>query len=162
MSDADAAARDAEQPLVSRRAVLRGVALAAAAGAAVPLVTGCGAGESTAASGGAGAGSGGVGSGGGSHANVLGPASAVPVGGGVIYGEQVVVVTQPTKGVFRGFSAICTHAGCPLADVQGGTINCVCHGSRFSIQNGNVIRGPATKPLPTRKVSVKGNQLTLG
>lgn len=91
----------------------------------------------------------------------LGPASAVPVGGGVIYAAQKVVVTQPAAGQFHGFSAICTHQGCTLSSVSGGTINCPCHGSKFNISNGSVAHGPAQRPLPGRQVSDQGGQLRL-
>src|SRR5688500_16874707 len=36
----------------------------------------------------------------------------VPVGSGRIFPEQEVVVTQPAKGEFRCFTAVCTHMGC--------------------------------------------------
>lgn len=91
----------------------------------------------------------------------LGPTSDVPVGGGKIYAEQVVVVTQPTAGTFKCFSATCTHAGCLLHDVTGGTINCTCHGSQFSIADGSVTRPPAERPLPAEQITVAGGQITL-
>ena len=91
----------------------------------------------------------------------LGPTSEVPVGGGKIYAEQVVVVTQPTAGTFKCFSATCTHAGCLLHDVTGGTINCTCHGSQFSITDGSVTRPPAERPLPAEQITVAGGQITL-
>ena len=50
------------------------------------------------------------------------------------------MVTQPTEGDFKGFSAVCTHQGCLVANVDGGTINCTCHGSQFSIEDGSVVR----------------------
>src|ERR1700754_3818377 len=46
----------------------------------------------------------------------------VPVGSGVIVDD--VVITQPKQGDFKGFSAICTHAGCTVAEVVDGSINC--------------------------------------
>ena len=91
----------------------------------------------------------------------LGPTSDVPVGGGKIYAEQMVVVTQPAAGTFKCFSATCTHAGCLLHDVTGGTINCTCHGSQFSIVDGSVTRPPAEQPLPAEQVTVAGGQITL-
>jgi len=57
------------------------------------------------------------------------------------------VVTQPTAGEFHGFSARCTHAGCLVDSVSGGLIRCPCHGSRYAIDNGAVVTGPATKRL---------------
>jgi Rieske Fe-S protein len=91
----------------------------------------------------------------------LGPTSDVPVGGGKVYADQVVVVTQPSPGSFKCFSATCTHAGCLLHDVTGGTINCTCHGSQFSIVDGSVTRPPAERPLPAEQITVTGGEITL-
>jgi Rieske Fe-S protein len=85
---------------------------------------------------------------------VLGMASAIPVGGGVAYTAAKVVVTQPTKGVYKGFSAVCTHVGCICNQVADGTINCPCHGSKFKITDGSVVAGPAPAPLPAAPVTV--------
>lgn len=91
----------------------------------------------------------------------LGPAVDVAVGGGVIYKtDDPVVVTQPTEGEFRAFDGKCTHAGCVLATVTE-TINCDCHGSQFSLEDGSVVTGPAENPLPAREVSVEGDIVTL-
>ena len=85
---------------------------------------------------------------------VLGMASAIPVGGGVAYTAAKVVVTQPTKGVYKGFSAVCTHVGCICNQVADGTINCPCHGAKFNITTGAVEAGPAPSPLPSAPVTV--------
>jgi Rieske Fe-S protein len=85
--------------------------------------------------------------------------SEVPVGGGVILADEDVVVTQPADGEFRGFSATCTHQGCTLADVADGVIQCECHGSRFSIEDGAVENGPATQPLPEVAINVESDQI---
>jgi Rieske Fe-S protein len=90
---------------------------------------------------------------------VLGPSSGVPVGGGKIFEDQAVVVTQPTAGTFHAFSAICTHQGCTVDSVAGGTINCPCHGSKFSVTDGSVTKGPAKNPLPAKQVSADGGEL---
>ncbi|HEX6337058.1 MAG TPA: Rieske (2Fe-2S) protein [Jiangellaceae bacterium] len=86
-------------------------------------------------------------------------ASAVPVNGGVVLGDDGVVVTQPSDGQFRGFSSTCTHQGCTLARVDDGLIQCDCHGSRFSIDDGTVENGPATQPLPEVAVALDGDQI---
>jgi Rieske Fe-S protein len=82
----------------------------------------------------------------------------VPVDGGVIIDEQV-VVTQPEKGTFKGFSAICTHQGCVVDSAVDGIISCPCHGSQYSVEDGSVITGPAPAPLPPVAVSVKDGQV---
>ena len=92
----------------------------------------------------------------------LGPSSDVPVGGGKIYAADNVVVTQPTAGTFKAFSATCTHQGCQVATVTHGTIECPCHLSEFSIVDGSVKGGPAPSPLPAVPVTVTNGTLTLG
>lgn len=99
--------------------------------------------------------------GGGSSGNLLGSASDVPVGGGVVFAKQKVVVTQPEKGTYRAFSAVCTHQGCLVEKVAGGTISCPCHGSQYDISDASVQGGPAPKPLPERSVTVAGDDLYL-
>ena len=86
----------------------------------------------------------------------------VPQGGGEILPKAQVVVTQPSHGQFKCFSAICTHAGCLVGTVQNGAIICPCHGSQFSVKDGSVINGPATQPLPEYKITVKGTRIVRG
>ncbi|MFF4349488.1 Rieske (2Fe-2S) protein [Streptomyces sp. NPDC001530] len=96
-----------------------------------------------------------------SGGTVLGKASDIPVGGGMIYANAKVVVTQPTSGDFKGFSAVCTHQGCTVAKVENGEIVCPCHKSHFSIADGSVASGPAPKPLPSADVTVADGTITL-
>jgi len=110
--------------------------------------------------GGAGTGSSGTGDQG-SGGAVLGKASDVPVGGGALFKTEQVVVTQPEAGTFKAFSAVCTHQGCIVENVAGGTINCLCHGSKFKIADGSVATGPASAPLPQRSVTLTGDQIVL-
>ena len=91
----------------------------------------------------------------------MGNASVVPVGGGTVFAGQRVVVTQPQASRYVRLSAICTHQGCVVADVDGGTINCPCHGSRYHL-DGTVARGPAPQPLAPRHVTVVDGVLELG
>jgi Rieske Fe-S protein len=85
--------------------------------------------------------------------------SDIPVGGGKILADKKIVITQPQSGAFHAFSAVCTHAGCTVGSVSGGTINCPCHGSRFNIGTGAVVNGPATSPLPPVSIKVQGTSI---
>jgi Rieske Fe-S protein len=87
---------------------------------------------------------------------VLSALSQVPVGGGIVLGAKGVVLTRVNADSVKGFSSICTHEGCTLASVAAGTINCPCHGSKFSAATGAVVHGPATLPLPVIPVAVRG------
>jgi Rieske Fe-S protein len=126
-----------------RRTVLGGTV---AAGVGVPLLAACGSDE------------------GGDvevpdAGTVLTTTAEVPVGGGVILAEEGLVVTQPEEGTFKAFSSKCTHQGCEVTKV-GSTIDCACHGSKFSISDGSVQGGPAPDPLPETKVAVDGDNVT--
>ncbi|WP_371519255.1 Rieske (2Fe-2S) protein [Kitasatospora sp. NBC_01300] len=137
-------------PATSRRTVLCGAAAVLAAGGTV-AVAGCG--SSAGSSGSSGAGSA-------AKSPVdLGPASAVPEGGGKVFRNQKIVVTQPTAGEYKAFSAVCTHAGCVVDQVKSQQIQCPCHGSRFAITDGAVQDGPAPRPLPAYAVTVDGGNL---
>jgi Rieske Fe-S protein len=92
---------------------------------------------------------------------VLGAAAEIPVGGGKIYTAAKVVVTQPARGQYRAFSAVCTHVGCIMSEVANGTIDCPCHGGQFKITNGAVVAGPPPSPLPARPVKVVNGQVIL-
>jgi Rieske Fe-S protein len=92
---------------------------------------------------------------------LLGMAADVPVGSGKVFTAAKVVVTQPAKGEFKAFSAVCTHVGCLCNQVADGTINCPCHGSKFKITDGSVVAGPAPAPLAAAKITVSGGKILL-
>jgi Rieske Fe-S protein len=99
--------------------------------------------------------------GGGGGAEVVAKVSEVPVGGGKVVADKGVVVTQPKAGTFKGFSSTCTHMQCPVADVSGGTINCNCHFSKYSITDGSVVSPPAPRALPAVAIKVNGDNIEL-
>jgi Rieske Fe-S protein len=79
----------------------------------------------------------------------------------MVFADKKVVVTQPASGTFKAFSSTCTHQGCTVNKVAGGTINCPCHGSKFAIADGSVVHGPAQRPLEARQVTASGGELLL-
>jgi len=93
-------------------------------------------------------------------ANGIATTSEIPVGSGIVLADDEVVITQPSEGEFKAFSAICTHQGCTVAEVTD-TINCPCHFSTFSITDGSPTGGPAPTPLAEMPISVDGNQISL-
>jgi Rieske Fe-S protein len=148
--------RQSERDLpASRRGVLAGGVLAGIAG----TVSACGLlGSSSGGDPGNGAGAGAAGG----AASALGMTSDIPVGGGKVFFSAKVVVTQPAAGTFKAFSAVCTHQQCTVDQVSGGTIDCPCHGSQFSVKDGSVVSGPASSPLPAAPITVTGTSIELG
>ncbi len=98
---------------------------------------------------------------GGSAAGALAATSDIPVGGGKIFDTQLTVVTQPTAGEFKAFSAVCTHMGCTVSQIADGRIDCPCHGSEYSITDGAVLAGPAPRPLPAKTIKITGDSIFL-
>ncbi|OQR65739.1 Rieske (2Fe-2S) protein [Streptomyces maremycinicus] len=143
------------------------VAAAGAAGLAVAL-TACGGSDDDSSSSSASAGTSGAastgGTGGGDNAaagSALTTTADIPEGGGKVFASEKVVVTQPTAGTYKAFSAVCTHQGCAVKSISDGVINCPCHNSNFSITDGSVKSGPAQKPLPEVSITVSGDSITL-
>ena len=138
----------------NRRTVLRGVAIIGGTVFAGGALAACGGGSET----GEGSGSTPVAPPG----TEIGSVSDVPVGGGNIYADAKVVVTQPKEGEFKAFSAVCTHQGCIVSSVSDGEIHCACHGSAYAITDGSVVGGPAPAPLPSEKIVDDGGTLRFG
>ena len=149
----------------TRRAVLTGAAGAGAAAVLAACSSNGDPGSGSGSTGGNGGSTGGTDNTGGGGTFTT-KKSDVPVGGGTVI-SQSVVVTQPTAGTFKAFSAVCTHQGCPVNEVKDGTINCPCHGSRYSITDGSVkVAGPGLspqtqKPLKSMTAAVNGDTITV-
>jgi Rieske Fe-S protein len=156
----------------SRRSVVTGACAVCVGVAGLGLFAACGGGTTKDDSDGAGAtssdttSSSGAGtttgsSGGSAGAGTTYQTSQIPVGGGKVFASDKIVVTQPTAGVFKAFSAVCTHQGFIVGNVQGGTINCFHHGSMYNDATGAVVGGPAPSPLPSKTVAVSGTTITV-
>jgi Rieske Fe-S protein len=169
----------------TRRGMLAGVGLVGLAG----VITACGSSSASSLSDGAGATTGGATTGGGTTgggataggstaggstaggstaggstagaAGALASTSEIPVGSGMIFAARQVVVTQPTAGEYKAFTAVCTHMGCIVNQISDGTIDCPCHGSEYSIKTGAVVRGPAPLPLASKKIKITGDSIFL-
>jgi Rieske Fe-S protein len=146
--------RPTETPPITRRTVIMNAGLAAAAIAGLSSCTNYSTAPATEPSAAASSGSSGA----------AGPLTVketdIPAGSGKIFPDAQTVVTQPKKGEFKAFSAVCTHQGCIVATVTD-TINCDCHGSKYSITDGSVVNPPAPKPLPPKTIKVSGDTLTV-
>ena len=90
----------------------------------------------------------------------LASTSDVPVGGCFVVAASKIVLTQPTEGDFKAFTAVCTHQGCIVESSTDGEIPCPCHGSRFSLEDGSPQSGPASAALDAVEITVDGDSIT--
>ncbi|AFR09481.1 Rieske (2Fe-2S) protein [Nocardiopsis alba] len=93
--------------------------------------------------------------------HVIGQVDEVPEGGGAVFSQSKLVVTQPEKGEYKAFSASCTHGGCTVQEVEDEVIRCLCHGSEFDITSGEPVTGPAQEPLEPFTVTIDGEDIIL-
>lgn len=88
---------------------------------------------------------------------ILARAGDVPVGGGVVVAN--ILIVQPTAGSFRAFSAVCPHQGARVSSPVDGVATCWEHNSTFSIADGTRLGGPATRGLAELPISVDGTDI---
>jgi len=64
-------------------------------------------------------------------------------------------------GTLYAIDDTCTHRGCSLGDgkLDGSTLQCACHGSRFDVTSGAVVRGPAEGPVRSYPVHVANGEV---
>ena len=136
---------------INRRRALTG---SAAIAVGVPVLAACGSDSSDAED------STGSGDAGGTPGEELAAVADVPVGGCFVVSGAKVVVTQPTEGDFKAFTAVCTHRGCLVESSTEGDIPCPCHSSKFSLEDGSPISGPATAALEAVEITVSGDSIT--
>ncbi|MEU7050910.1 Rieske (2Fe-2S) protein [Streptomyces eurythermus] len=92
----------------------------------------------------------------------LGKESEVAKGGAKLYRDHNVVVSRDQDGGLKAYSTICTHAGCPINKLEGTTLICPCHGSRFDAVTGKVVAAPATEPLTELAVKADDGRIVAG
>ncbi len=144
-----------------RRSVLRAGAILGLAGVSVTFVSGCGAGKGSVASDSA------------AQVNSLSDqakqeiaeaitSGRVEVGKPAFLMDVGVIVTEPTEGHYKVFSNLCTHQAAHIDHANArGNLVCPLHGSEFDPATGEAKVGPAGKPLPSKNVTVSGDQVTI-
>jgi menaquinol-cytochrome c reductase iron-sulfur subunit len=76
--------------------------------------------------------------------------------------KDTVWVIKQSDGSVKAFSPVCTHLGCAYHwDQTKSHFVCPCHGSEFAL-SGEVLAGPAPRPLDQFVTKLEGDRLWLG
>jgi Rieske Fe-S protein len=90
-------------------------------------------------------------------AEVLAKVSDLPVGGGKVVGEVLLVNLGNNR--IKAYDAHCTHQGFIVNPPKNGRIVCPNHGSAFQASDGGVVQGPAMRGLTPINVKVTGGNV---
>ena len=72
---------------------------------------------------------------------------------------EAIILIRMDEDSYRALGARCTHLGCQVRPGKH-SLRCPCHGAVFDLE-GNVVRGPARKPLPRYELEVKETTLEI-
>ena len=67
-----------------------------------------------------------------------------------------IAIVKDSAGVVHAIGDTCTHGDISLSEgfVEGDTLECWAHGSKFSLQTGKPLSLPAYEPVPVYRVSI--------
>jgi nitrite reductase/ring-hydroxylating ferredoxin subunit/uncharacterized membrane protein len=75
-------------------------------------------------------------------------------------GQTLVIVRQGST--YHALHDVCAHQGCDLSNggkIVGDAIECECHGSRYRLRDGRVVRGPAVFDQPHYEIRESAGKL---
>jgi 3-phenylpropionate/trans-cinnamate dioxygenase ferredoxin subunit len=77
-------------------------------------------------------------------------------------GEPVAIICTES-GSFSAISDVCSHAEVALSDgeIDGDTVECWLHGSRFDVRTGKPLEPPATRAVPVYDIKLDGDDVYL-
>lgn len=86
------------------------------------------------------------------------PLNSLPYDSAYLIKDRQIGILSGKNGI-TVLSIACTHLGCVL-NVENDKFICPCHGSMFDLA-GNVIKGPALKPLKHLDFTIKNNSIII-
>ena len=78
-----------------------------------------------------------------------------------VHGRQVAVFNA--DGIFYALGGTCTHRGGPLSEgeLEGTTVTCPWHRAQFDLKTGSVLTPPAPQGVPSYKVVIEGDDISI-
>lgn len=76
-----------------------------------------------------------------------------------VAGKAITVAQIDNK--FYAFDDLCSHEECSLGTgfLEGKTVECPCHGSKFDVETGNVLNLPAVLAIKTYSTKVENGSI---
>jgi nitrite reductase/ring-hydroxylating ferredoxin subunit len=96
--------------------------------------------------------------------SVIARAGEIPVGGVKLFqyprsGEQCILI-RTAEDSYVAYSQKCTHLSCAVFYSRAhDRLECPCHQGYFSVNDGTVLQGPPTRPLPRVILERSGEEL---
>ncbi len=77
--------------------------------------------------------------------------------------DEVAIAVANVDGEYFAFDDTCTHQGCSLATgkLEGMNVTCPCHGSTFDVTTGEVVNGPASRPVEVYAVALVDDEIEI-
>ena len=86
----------------------------------------------------------------------------IPVGGVKLfqYANDQCILVRIGETSYAAYSQKCTHLSCAVFySKEHNRLECLCHEGYFSVQDGSVLQGPPTRPLPKVTLEQRGSEL---
>ncbi|XAS64514.1 Rieske (2Fe-2S) protein [Micrococcaceae bacterium Sec5.8] len=76
---------------------------------------------------------------------------------------KVSVLLYRSGSAIKALDSMCSHMGGPLdkGEIADGCVTCPWHGSMFRLNDGSVVRGPATRPQPAYEIRISEGRIEL-
>lgn len=89
-------------------------------------------------------------------------AGEIPVGGVKLfqYANDQCILVRIGESSYAAYSQKCTHLSCAVYYArEKNRLECPCHEGYFSVEDGSVLQGPPTRPLPKVTLEHRGSDL---
>ena len=74
--------------------------------------------------------------------------------------EDQCILVRTADDSYVAYSQKCTHLSCAVHySAIAGRLECPCHKGYFSVEDGSVLQGPPTRPLPRVVLQRRGEEL---
>ena len=88
----------------------------------------------------------------------------IPVGGVRLFTyptkDDHCILVRTVENEHVAFSQKCTHLSCAVYFSQkSNRLECPCHQGFFSVQDGSVLQGPPSRPLPRIVLEIRGDEI---